>query len=119
MSKTVLVVDDDVAFAQFLSTALTGAGWVVRTASSFADAASMLESPFAAFVFDVRLNAFNGLQLAHRVRQQNPDVTMVLVSGWEDPVLIREIEALGGTFLRKPLEASDLLSALERPPRRS
>jgi FixJ family two-component response regulator len=65
-------------------------------------------------IVDVRLGAYNGLQLAHLVRPRRPDVVVIAMSGYEDSVLRREAEQAGAVFLLKPFDADVLYEALSR-----
>jgi two-component system response regulator YesN len=58
---------------------------------------------------DVRLGAFNGLQLAVVARDLHPDIRIIIYSGFDDPVLRAEAERLDATYLVKPIPFSELL----------
>jgi two-component system, response regulator YesN len=110
--KRVLVVDDDPQVLDLLARWLTAAGYEVERAATFAEGKQRLDKPLDALVVDVRLLDFNGLQLAGRARATHPNLRIVVMSGWDDPVLVREASALGAIFLKKPLSENDLLQAL-------
>jgi two-component system, NtrC family, response regulator HydG len=110
----VLVVDDEPSVTSLVGTWLTDAGYRVTAATTFKGAvAEMKIQRLDAIVVDVRLGEFNGLQLALSARRQNPDVRIVVISGWDDPVLRREALECGATYLAKPFTASELLGAVE------
>ena len=54
---------------------------------------------------------FNGLHLGILARQARPDVRLVFISGWDDPVLRRDAAELGALYLQKPIRAAELLAA--------
>lgn len=64
-------------------------------------------------VTDVRLGAFNGLQLALLARDVNPAVRLVVFSGFDDPVLKEEARRLGATYLVKPVSGYAIVRVLE------
>jgi two-component system response regulator YesN len=64
-------------------------------------------------VTDVRLGAFNGLQLALLARDVRPDVRVVVFSGFDDPVLKEEARRIGATYLIKPVSGHALVKALK------
>jgi len=63
-------------------------------------------------VTDVRLGAFNGLQLALLARDVRKDVRIVVFSGFDDPVLKEEARRIGATYLVKPVSGNLLVEAL-------
>ena len=112
-----LVVDDDAQVAALAGRWLRSAGCEAMVASSFGDARVQIElcEP-AILIADVRLSGFNGIQLGLLARRVRPDTRIVIISGWDDPVLRREAGLLGATFLAKPLQAEQLLSAVGLAP---
>lgn len=113
----VLVVDDEPLVLEVLARWLNQAGYAVTTAPGFFEAMAVLHvSSPQALVIDVCLRDFNGLQLALHARAQNPEACIVMISGWDDPVLRREAEACHATYMCKPFSAAALLSALGVPP---
>lgn len=65
-----------------------------------------------ALVVDIRLGEYNGLQLVHLARQSNPGITIVVVSGFDDPVLRSEAARAGAAYLLKPAELTRLKELL-------
>jgi DNA-binding NarL/FixJ family response regulator len=63
-------------------------------------------------VTDVRLGAFNGLQLALLARAVRSDVRVVVFSGFDDPVLKEEARRIGAIYLVKPVSGHALVQAL-------
>jgi len=110
----IAVVDDDVALLDALERGLLDAGeHHVVALSKFEDAKQMLRStPFNVLITDVRLGAYNGLQLAVLAKDVNPDVTLIVFSGYDDPVLREEAERLGASYLIKPVLTSELLAVV-------
>jgi DNA-binding response OmpR family regulator len=112
-SRRALVVDDDQKVLAMLSRWLRDAGWDVASATTLTEARARIDGdPPDALVVDVRLREFNGIQLAVRARATSPSMKIVVVSGFDDPVLRREVMACNATFLTKPLSRGDLLAAV-------
>jgi hypothetical protein len=65
-------------------------------------------------VTELRLGAYNGLQLALRGRQLQPQMAILVTSTMVDAVLHREAELLGATIVLKPLDARESLAAALR-----
>jgi DNA-binding NtrC family response regulator len=112
-SKTVLLVDDDRPLLDALALWLSDAGYRVVSCARFEDARAYLRSNTPDILLsDVRLGAFNGLQLSLYLPDAAPRTTMILMSGYEDPVLRRDAEACGAHFLLKPFKRETLLAQL-------
>jgi YesN/AraC family two-component response regulator len=61
---------------------------------------------------DVRVGPYNGLQLAHLFRQKSPDGRVVVVTGFDDTMIRREVGWLNGEYLVKPVTVRDVRDAL-------
>jgi DNA-binding NtrC family response regulator len=110
-----LVVEPNELDLIALVSALSGAGFRVSATDNYPDARSLLASdPPLVLVTEVRLGAYNGLQLALRARTAGPRVTVIVMSGYADSVLQRDAERAGATFALKPIDASELLAAVYR-----
>lgn len=110
-----LVVEPNDAERVFIASTLTSARFSVTATNNFRDARALLvpHPPFV-LVTEIRLGAYNGLHLALRGRSTRPHMTVVVTSAFTDPVLQREAERLGATFVPKPMTASELLAAVYR-----
>ena len=107
--RRVFVVDDEPALAESLKLGLQIHGNDVEMSRSFEDARKrLLVESFDVLITDVRLGAFNGLQLAVIARGNNPTMRIVVFSGFDDPVLREEARALHATYLVKPVSAETM-----------
>src|SRR5438046_1884995 len=108
-----LIVDDDLPLVEALERGLSEAGLDVVAHTTFEGARQALRSErFDALLTDVRLGAFNGLQLAVVARDSYPDMQIVVFSGFDDPVLHSEAEHIGATYVVKPVTAEVLTKLL-------
>jgi len=113
--EKILLVDDDVRLLEALEMALTARGKHIEACSTFeAGRRALRKGPFDALITDVRLGAFNGLQLAVIARDEQPHIRIIVFSGFEDPVLRAEAAAVGADYLVKPVTGLELVSVLER-----
>jgi len=111
-----LIVDDDTSLLDAMQRALRDSLRTVVACDSFEKARQMLKDQFFdALITDVRLGAFNGLQLAVMARDMYPDMRLIVFSGFDDPVLRADAEQIGAAYLVKPVGSSDLLKLLEKP----
>jgi DNA-binding response OmpR family regulator len=111
---SLLLVDDDLPLLAALSRFLSDSGFQVVPCSTFEDAKREIATVRPdILITDVRLGAFNGLQLALLARDVRSDVRLVVFSGFDDPVLKEEARRLGATYLVKPVSAHALVEALE------
>jgi DNA-binding response OmpR family regulator len=110
---SLLLVDDDLALLHALSRFLSDNGYDVIPCNTFEDAKHEIAARRPdILVTDVRLGAFNGLQLALLARDVRPDVRLVVFSGFDDPVLKEEARRIGATYLVKPVSGHALIEEL-------
>lgn len=108
--RKILIVDDDVALLEGVENTFKAAGEDATASSSFEVAKRLLRSDkYDVLITDVRLGAFNGLQLALLARDLYPSITLIVFSGFDDPVLRAEAEQLGAAYVVKPISGTALL----------
>ena len=113
-TRRILVVDDDLGFLEGIEMALANPGQEVHAYANFEEARAALRTmAFDALLTDVRLGAFNGLQLALIARTDNPRIRIIVISGIDDPVLRDEAAAMGAEYLVKPVTAQLLQSVID------
>ena len=114
---SLLIVDDDVPLLSALSRYLAKSGFHVSSSSVFQDAKESISQDCPdILITDVRLGAFNGLQLALLVRDVRPDARVVVFSGYDDPVLKEEARRIGAAYLLKPVSGQELVNELRAEP---
>jgi DNA-binding NtrC family response regulator len=113
-NPSILIVDDDPRVLDALERALKQAGQrEVVALGTFDEARRALRAGrFDVLITDVRLGAFNGLQLAVLAHDQNPGIQLIVFSGFDDPVLRVEAERLGAVYLVKPVTSRQLLELI-------
>lgn len=111
--KSVLIVDDDEAMLRLITTWVVGAGHQVTSFGQFAEAKTYLATAKPdAIIADVRLGAFNGLQLVIQAKLEHPEITAIVLTGFYDAVLSGEVSKLGASYLVKPITSDQLLEKL-------
>jgi DNA-binding NtrC family response regulator len=105
--KKVLVVDDDPVVGKSFDRVLTGKGYAVITARNGDEALSKLRSENYDVVFtDIKMPGMNGLEVAERVKESQPWLPVVIITGYgTDAQEARAKRAGVFGFLRKPLSA--------------
>ena len=110
----ILIVDDDEPLLRALEMTLSARDKDGEAFSTFEEARRALRArTFDALITDVRLGAFNGLQLAVIARDEQPHIRIIVFSGFEDPVLQAEAKAVGAQYLVKPVTGAELIRLLD------
>jgi hypothetical protein len=89
-TETVLVVDDEDALREVTRRILTRNGYTVITASSSAEAIEIAASyprDIDLLLTDVIMPIMQGPTVANKVRQLRPDIKVLFISGYAQPVL--------------------------------
>lgn len=110
---TILLVDDDDAVRSVAATMLAEIGYTVREADSGENALALLDHDREVDVLmtDLVMPEMNGSQLAALARERLPDLTVLFVSGYADP--LDDAWTLKHPLIRKPFGAADLHQAVE------
>lgn len=109
---TLLIVDDDLPTREGLARLLADYGYRVLTADRFERAVDALKTKAPdLLILDVRLGAFNGLQLLVTGPRQIP---AIVVTGYPDTVVERDARQLGAVYLVKPITRDVLIATIER-----
>ena len=112
--RRLLIVDDEPGLLDAMTTAFERAGRDVVGCRTFEEARQkLLAEDFQCLITDVRLGAFNGIQLAVIARDRNPDLAIIIFSGFDDPVLREEASHVGASYLVKPVTVERLLQLVD------
>lgn len=109
-----LIVEPSSTDVLLLLPILSLLGFQVAVAETFQEAKGLLRPSHRLLVTEVRLGEFNGLHLVLRAHSLNPQMAAIVTSGVDDPVLRAEAEAMGATFVLKPLAAAEAQAAVVR-----
>jgi DNA-binding NtrC family response regulator len=111
MHNRILLVEDDQATRGGLSMLLERAGYDVVAIDGVPEGRRVLaEAPPDLLITDVRLGAFNGLQL---IAMSPRPIPAIVTTGFPDPVLEAEARQFGAKFLLKPIEPTGLLTLVK------
>jgi two-component system response regulator RegA len=111
---TILLVDDDEVFRERLARALRERGHEVVTAPDGTAALAAAQGRrFAYAVVDLRMPGPSGLELTASLRQETPDMRVVVLTGYGSIVSAVDAMRIGAhNYLSKPADADDILAAL-------
>ena len=110
MAALVILVNADPDVLWRTDALLSADGHLVAAVSSLAEAKKLLESVTPdVLVADVRLGAYNGLQLAIRSRLDHPNLPVIITNEWPDATFEAEAKRQGAIFVAAPLDNPDFL----------
>ncbi len=114
MTRTILVVDDEIRYRELYARVLRHAGLTVQEAGSAAEALHFLEGATPdMIVSDVRMPGESGLDLLRRVREERPELPFLLVTAYADVREAVDALKLGAVdYLAKPVDLDELLAAV-------
>src|SRR5258708_2145015 len=106
----ILVLDDDEHALSGILEILQDAGHDVTGAATY-DAAKRLlvASPFDLLVSDVRVRSFNGLHLVMQTRADHPETAIIIITGYDDPLIDLEAHRYHADLVRKPIQPVEFL----------
>jgi CheY-like chemotaxis protein len=114
----VLLVDDQRQVTRMLRTSLelSGRPYEITVVASAEEALLELDrGPIELVVTDLRLPGMTGLELLARIRQTNPNLRAILITGQPSPDVRSQAQSLGVVaFLPKPVGTSLFLDAVDR-----
>ncbi len=116
MAEKVLLVDDEQDFLETLAERMRTRGMNVSTTTSAADAVKMAEAEsYDAVVLDLKMPGMDGLEVLSAMKEKNPDIQVILLTG--HATLEKGIEAmkLGAMdFIEKPADIKVLTEKIKQ-----
>lgn len=111
----ILVLDDDEHALSGIVELLRDAGHHVTGAATYDAAKRLLAvSPFDLLVSDVRLRSFNGLHLVMQSRSDHPDMAVIIITGYDDPLIDLEANRYHAELVRKPIKPAEFLKTVNK-----
>ena len=111
----ILAVDDQRYFRELIAGMLAEEGFEAQTAASGEEALHLLDgADFDIVLTDLVMPGMDGSELVHRVKERNPDQSVVVVTGVVDVKTAVDAMKLGATdYLLKPFDRRTLTVTLE------
>lgn len=116
-NKLVLIVDDEPDMCWALEHLLNKQGFATQKGLSATEGLQLMAQHRFAYAFlDAKLPDMDGLELARRIREIAPDISIIMVSGYyyQDDDSIQEAISQGliEVFINKPFLQEEILKAL-------
>jgi DNA-binding NtrC family response regulator len=116
----ILLVDDEEQFLKVLSQRLEGRGMKVDTSSSGEEALSRVKGKeFDAIILDLAMPGMGGMETLKRIRSENPDVQIIMLTGHGS--VEKGVEAIkegAVDFLEKPADLSKIMEKVAEAKRK-
>ncbi len=113
---TILVIDDEQALLSIAKLALEIVGYQVDAVSSGEDGLELLrqnQHKYSVVLTDFAMPGLSGVALLKAIAKLNPDVPLVLTSGYSWNSLKGQIDVPIAGYLQKPFGASDIARAVD------
>lgn len=115
-SNRILIVDDEEAIREVVSSILEAQGYQCSTASNGREALDVLkEKSFDLVLSDMVMPEMDGMQLLRKLREKDPDLPVVMVTAMHD--LSTAIDAIrhgAYDYILKPFEKNQLFLSISR-----
>ena len=120
-NQTILVIDDDFVLTQALAKAFRRRGYPVFCSTNTDSALEQCRAVQACYVvLDLKIGSENGLRLIPELRQINPDIVIIVLTGYGSIATAVEAVKLGAThYLTKPATVDQMIAALSDEPYQS
>ncbi len=115
MTEKVLLVDDEQDFLDALSERMRARDMEVTTSTSATDALEKAKKePYDAIVLDLMMPEMDGLEALQKIKKNNPDLQVILLTGHATVEKGIEAMKLGATdFLEKPADLKTLTEKIK------
>lgn len=114
IKANVLVVDDEEQFLKVFSQRLEGRGLKVDTSTTGEDALKKVKGKeFDAIVLDLVMPGMSGIEALKRIRAENPDVQIIILTG--HGTIEKTVEAVkegAVDFLEKPADLNKIMEKI-------
>lgn len=112
--RRIILAEDDESMRGFLERALAKAGYDV---TSFADGAAAYENlckePYALLLTDIVMPQMDGIELARRASELDPDLKIMFITGFA-AVTLNNDAPKDARVLSKPFHLRDLVREVDR-----
>ncbi|MFH1243811.1 MAG: hybrid sensor histidine kinase/response regulator [Pseudomonadota bacterium] len=116
MAEKILLVDDEEGIRKVLGISLTDSGYQVLAAEGGEEALQIFRKEQPSIVLtDIKMPGFDGIQLLQKIKEENPDTEVIMITGHGDMELaIQSLKYDATDFVTKPINDDALEIALKR-----
>jgi len=118
INKTILVVDDDLNLLEMIGESLSEQGYNVLVAANPDEAIrkiSEIEVRFALLDYDLCVPEMNGIDLAHKIRFNHPDIIILIMTGYQNiKYAVDAMRNFKFDYMIKPFRVDQVISSFER-----
>lgn len=116
MKYKILVIDDDVSFCSMLKTFLIKKGFETSSAFSFSEAAQLIKNQdFDLVLTDVRLPDSDGVKILQFIKEHNPQIQVILMTGYADiKTAVNAMKLNAFDYVSKPINSEEILHTINQ-----
>jgi len=116
LTKRILLAEDDNDMRRFLARALEQAGYVVASFDNGMSAYNRLrEEPFELLLTDIVMPEMDGIELARRATELDPEIKVMFITGFAAVALNPDSDApKDAKILSKPFHLKDLVNEVQK-----
>ncbi len=115
-SVHVLVVDDDKAIGEYVTTILEKDGYVVKSLTNpLLVETEVRENDYHVLILDIMMPKMDGIEVLKRVRKFDSDIAVIMFTGYpalETAVASMQLDAVD--YLKKPFQVEELREVMSR-----
>jgi len=111
----ILLAEDEALLRLSTARALESVGFRVLASESGEQALGIFDTTpgISALVSDIRMGGISGVELAELLRRRDPDLPVLLISGYADEAARHGVSGLDVAFLAKPFGLKDLTARID------
>ncbi len=115
-SPNILLVDDEEDIRDVLSISLEDRGYQIETAENGQTALDLYDQTEPSIVItDIKMPGMDGIELLRKLKQRNPDIEVIMITGHGDlDLAIQSLKLEATDFVTKPINEDILEIALKR-----
>jgi len=115
-ARRILLAEDDDSMRSFIERALVKAGYEVTSFANGREAYERLQQePFTLLLTDIVMPQMDGIELARRASEIEPDLKIMFITGFAAVTLNTGTKAVAGAqVLSKPFHLKDLVREIDR-----
>ena len=116
MAKRILLVDDNATILKLGEMILKRSGYEVVVAVDGLDAVEKFaesEVGFDAVILDLTMPRMNGTEAFEKIREINPEIKVILSSGYDEMDAVTQLQSDGVGFIQKPYRPQEFTAKLE------